>query len=78
MKLRYFLIETFGGSVAAFANKIKDSMYWWLGRKQPFIINDEYKLELLFIDKTNNSAKIKITNIKDNTVQEIEVSDGQD
>ena len=48
----------------SFADKIKDSMWWWLGKKNPFVINDEYKLELLFIDKINNSAKIKITNLK--------------
>ena len=47
-----------------YANKLKDSLYWWLGRKKPFIINDEYKLELLFIDKINNSAKIRVTNLK--------------
>ena len=49
-----------------FAGKLKDSLYWWLGKKNPFYINDEYKLELLFIDKVNNSAKIKITNLKTN------------
>lgn len=47
-----------------YANKLKDSLYWWLGRSKPFIINDEYKLELLFVDKVNNSAKIRITNLK--------------
>ena len=47
-----------------YANKIYNSIYWWLGRKRPFIINDEYKLELLHIDKINNSAKIKVTNLK--------------
>lgn len=47
-----------------YSNKLKDSLYWWLGRKKPFIINDEYKLELLFIDKINNSAKIRVTNLK--------------
>ena len=56
-----------------YANKIKDSLYWWLGRKKPFIINDEYKLELLFIDKINNSAKIRVTNLK--TGMAIESSD---
>lgn len=50
--------------IVSYADKIKDSLYWWLGRSKPFIINDEYKLELLFIDKINNSAKIKITNLK--------------
>lgn len=48
----------------SFKDKLKDSLDYWLGRKHPFIINDEYKLELLFIDKVNNSAKIKITNLK--------------
>ena len=55
-----------------FAGKLKDSIWWWLGKKNPFIINNEYKLELLFIDKVNNSAKIKITNLK---TQKVEVSD---
>lgn len=49
---------------SSYANKLQSSLYWWLGKKRPFIINDEYKLELLFIDKINNSAKIKITNLK--------------
>ena len=66
----------------SYANKIKDSLYYWLGKKRPFIINDEYKLELLFIDKVNHSAKIKVTNIKTGqAVQHValscEVSDGQ-
>jgi hypothetical protein len=39
-------------------------LYWWLGKSKPFIINDEYKLELLFIDPKNYSAKIRITNLK--------------
>jgi hypothetical protein len=48
----------------SYANKLTTQMYWWLGRRRPFIINDEYKIELLFIDKINNSAKIQITNLK--------------
>ncbi len=48
----------------SYADKLKDTLYWWLGKKRPFIINDEYKLELMFIDKNNNSAKIKVTNLK--------------
>jgi hypothetical protein len=48
----------------SYANKLKTQLYWWLGRSRPFILNDEYKIELLFIDKLNNSAKIQITNIK--------------
>lgn len=57
----------------SYTNKIKDSLYWWLGKK-PFYINDEYKLELLFIDKENNSAKILITNLKSGLAQESEVA----
>ena len=53
-----------------YAHKLKDSLYWWLGKSRPFIINDEYKLELLFVDKINNSAKILITNLKTGIVTE--------
>jgi hypothetical protein len=56
-----------------FKDKIRDSLYWWLGKSKPFIINEEYKLELLFIDKINNSAKIRITNLKNNKTKKIEV-----
>lgn len=67
----------------SYANKLKDSLYWWLGKKRPFFINDEYKLELLFVDKVNNSAKIRVTNLKtgsvmDSSVDPSEVRDGQD
>ena len=58
----------------SFADKIKDSMWYWLGKKNPFVINDEYKLELLFIDKINNSAKIKITNLKNKTEETVSVN----
>ena len=47
-----------------YAGKLVDSLTWWLGKKRSFIINEEYKLELLVIDKQNNSAKIKVTNLK--------------
>ena len=49
---------------AGFANKLKDSLYWWLGFRRPFIINDQYKLELLFIDREHQSVKVRITNLK--------------
>lgn len=48
----------------SYANKLKTQLYWWLGKRRPFVINDEYKVELLFLDKVNNSAKIQITNLK--------------
>ena len=56
-----------------FTGKLKDSLYWWLGKKKPFIVNDEYKIELLHIDRIHNSAKIRITNIKTNEIVEQEV-----
>jgi len=48
----------------SYANKLKTQLYWWLSRKRPFYVNNDYKIELLFIDKVNNSAKIQITNLK--------------
>lgn len=60
----------------SYAYKLKDSLTWWLGKKRPFSINDEYKIELLFIDKVNNSAKIKITNLKTGQTVEEVVQDG--
>jgi hypothetical protein len=71
----------FGGSMD-YADKLKDSLYWWLGKKKPFIINNEYKLELLFVDKINNSAKIRVTNLKtgvaiESSAESAEVINGQ-
>ncbi len=39
-------------------------MYWWLGRRRPFYIGDEYEISLLEIDRKSGSAKIQITNLK--------------
>ncbi len=66
-------------SDVSYANKLKTQLYWWLGRRRPFVINDEYRIELLFIDKVNNSAKIQITNLKTGAVitQDEEVVDEQ-
>ena len=47
-----------------YVGKLKDSLFWWLGRKKPFYINDDYKIELLHIDRDHYSAKIRITNLK--------------
>jgi hypothetical protein len=62
----------------SYANKLKSSLVWWLGRKKPFIINDQYKLELLFIDKVNNSAKIKVTNLSNQDEFETSISSYED
>lgn len=66
-------------SDVSYANKLKTQLYWWLGKRRPFVINDEYKIELLFIDKINNSAKIQITNLKtgDVVTQDTEAPDEQ-
>ena len=56
--------------LSSYADKLKDSLYWWLGKKRPFIVNDEYKIELLHIDREHLSAKIRVTNIKSGEVVE--------
>ncbi len=63
----------------SYANKLKTQLYWWLSTRRPFIINDDYKIELVFIDKVNNSVKIQITNLKTGEVtsEEKGVGDGQ-
>jgi len=62
----------------SYANRLKNSLVWWLGKKKPFIINDQYKLELLFIDKVNNSAKIKVTNLSTQDEFETSISGEED
>jgi hypothetical protein len=64
-----------------YAGKLRDSLTWWLGSKREFVINDEYKLELLFIDKQNNSAKIRVTNLKatgNDSVSDAEILSGDE
>lgn len=58
----------------SFKDRLINSLDWWLGKRNKFIINDEYSLELLFIDKVNNSAKIRITNIKTNKVNNFDMN----
>jgi ribosomal protein S1 len=43
---------------------LKDRICWSLKRSRPFIINDEYEVKLLFIDKKRNTVKIMVTNLK--------------
>lgn len=57
--------------INSYADKLKDSLYWWLSPKRPFFVNDEYKIELLHIDRNHESVKIRITNLKNNTSQEL-------
>ena len=51
-------------SKETYAGKLKDSLYWWLGKRRPFFVNDEYRIELLFIDRIHESVKIRVTNLK--------------
>jgi hypothetical protein len=59
----------------SYADKLKNSLYWWLGKKRPFIINDEYKIELLHIDREHLSAKIRVTNLKTGIIEESAVNE---
>jgi len=52
--------------------EIHDEFTYWLGKKG-FNLNNEYRIDLIWIDKKNNSAKIKITNLKTKTSEELEV-----
>lgn len=57
----------------SYKDKLKNSLVWWLGKSKPFVINDEYEIKLLFIDKINHSAKIEITNLKTKEINTLEV-----
>jgi len=48
----------------SYVGKLKTQLFWWIKRGRPFYINDDYKIELLFIDKEHLTAKILITNLK--------------
>lgn len=61
----------------SYKDTLNDSLIWWLGKSKPFIINDEYEIKLLFIDKINHSAKIEITNIKTKESKILEVENEQ-
>lgn len=53
----------------SYAGKLKTQLWWWLSKGKPFYINDDYKLELLYVDTENLSAKIMITNLKTGETQ---------
>lgn len=52
---------------------ITTSMYWWLRMGRPFIINNEYKIEVFEIRKSRSSMKIKITNLKNNSTSTVKI-----
>lgn len=51
---------------ASYRDKLRDTIFWNLSTRRPFIVNDEYKVELLSIDFNTYTARIKVTNIKTN------------
>jgi len=55
-------------ALKSYAGILKDSLYWWISRKKTFNINDEYKVELLYINKQDNTAKLRITNLQPDRV----------
>ena len=57
-----------------YAGKLKTSLDWWLSKKG-FNINEEYKIDLLCIDRVNSSVKIRITNLKTGVVVTQEAED---
>lgn len=61
-------------NIPSYDGKLKDTLTWWLGKKKSFIVNNEYEIRLLFIDKVNNSAKIEITNLKTKATTTAEVN----
>ena len=48
----------------SFQDKLKDTLYWWLAANKPFIINDEYEIRLIVLDKKRNTVKLEISNLK--------------
>lgn len=54
--------------------EIVDQMYWWLSRSRGFTINNEYRIELLEIDRKRGTVKILITNLKTNSQTVVEES----
>jgi hypothetical protein len=60
--------------MVGYAGKLKTQLFWWLTKTRPFIINDQYKVELLYVDRENLSAKVLITNLKNGEVVESETS----
>jgi len=57
--------------VKSFKDKIVSKFSWWLKSSNDFIINDEYSIKLIYIDKTKNMVKIEVTNLKNNQVTEL-------
>ena len=46
-------------------------MYWWLSRKRPFYIGDEYEIRLLEIDRKSGAVKVEIINSKNDKKEQV-------
>lgn len=44
--------------------EIFTQMYWSLSKKRSFYIGDEYRIDLIEINRKNGNAKILVTNLK--------------
>lgn len=50
--------------------KVVTAMYWWLSKRRPFFVGDEYKIELQAIDKNTGCVRILVTNLKTGKTEE--------
>ncbi len=41
---------------------ISTKMYWWLSKRRPFFIGDEYEVRLLEVDRSSGAVKIEVIN----------------
>jgi len=51
-------------NLKSYAGILTNSLYWWMSRKKSFIINDEYRIDLIQVNPKANTAEIKITNLQ--------------
>lgn len=52
---------------------ISTKMYWWLSRKRPFFIGDDYEIRLLEVDRQSGCVKIEVINSKTGEVSKQEI-----
>lgn len=39
-------------------------MYWWLSKRRSFFIGDDYRIDLVEINRKTGNVKIMVTNLK--------------
>ena len=71
----------FGSSNASDEEKVKNNkkpistkMYWWLSRKRPFFIGDDYEIRLLEVDRQSGCVKIEVINSKTGEVSQEDIT----